>query len=221
MFEKQKALGGMLTLGIPSYRLGKEVINAEIDILKELGIEFKTGVEVGKDVSLKDLRSQGYEAFYLAIGAQAGRKLGIEGEDSEGVITGVDFLRNVNLGNDVKLEGNVVVIGGGNVAIDVARTATRVGASKVNMFCLESRKEMPALEEEIEEALAEDIGINNSWGPKRILQENGHVVGIEFKKCISVFDKDRRFSPVFDENETKIVKTNHVLISVGQGIDLG
>ena len=147
----------------------KDVVNAEIDILKELGVEFKTGVEVGKDVSLKDLRSQGYKAFYVAIGAQAGRKLGIEGEDAEGVITGVDFLRKVNLGEDLKLEGKVVVIGGGNVAIDVARTAARVGASKVDMFCLESREEMPALEEEIEEALSEDIVINNSWGPKRIL----------------------------------------------------
>lgn len=221
VFEKQKELGGMLTLGIPSYRLEKEVINAEIDILRELGVEFKTGVEVGTDVSLKDLRGQGYEAFYLAIGAQTGRNLGIEGEYAEGAITGVDFLRDVNLGNDVKLEGNVVVIGGGNVAIDVARTATRVGSSKVDMFCLESRKEMPALEEEIEDAMSEDIVINNSWGPKRILEENGRVIGIEFKKCLSVFDKDGKFSPIFDEKQTKIVKTNHVLISVGQGIAWG
>ncbi len=221
VFEKQKVLGGMLTLGIPSYRLEKDVINAEIDILRELGVEFKTGVEVGEDVSLKELRGQGYEAFYLAIGAQSGRKLGLEGEEAEGVVTGVDFLREVNLGNDIKLEGNVVVIGGGNVAIDVARTAGRVGASKVDMFCLESRKEMPALDEEIDEAMDEDIAINNSWGPKRILQENGRVVGIEFKKCLSVFDKNGRFSPAFDENETKIVKTNHVLISVGQGMDWG
>jgi NADPH-dependent glutamate synthase beta subunit-like oxidoreductase/NAD-dependent dihydropyrimidine dehydrogenase PreA subunit len=221
VFEKQKALGGMLTLGIPSYRLEKEVINSEIDILRELGVEFKTNVEVGTDVSLKELRNDGYEAFYLAIGAQAGRNLGIEGEDAEGVITGVDFLREVNLGNDIKLEGDVVVIGGGNVAIDVARTATRVGSSKVQMFCLESRKEMPALEEEIEDALSEDIGIDNSWGPKRILKENGRICGIEFKKCLSVFDEDGKFSPIFAENETKIVKTNHVLISVGQGMEWG
>jgi NADPH-dependent glutamate synthase beta subunit-like oxidoreductase/NAD-dependent dihydropyrimidine dehydrogenase PreA subunit len=221
VFEKQKALGGMLTLGIPSYRLEKEVVNAEIQILKELGVEFKTGVEVGKDVSLKELRSEGYEAFYLAIGAQAGRRLSIEGEDSEGVITGVDFLREVNLGNDIKLEGNVVVIGGGNVAIDVARTAARVGATKVDMYCLESQKEMPALEEEIEEAVSENIGINNSWGPKRILQENGRVVGIEFKKCLSVFDVNGKFSPVYDENETKLVKTNNILISVGQAMEWG
>lgn len=221
VFEKQKVLGGMLTLGIPSYRLEKNVINAEIDILRELGVTFKTGVEVGKDVTLQDLRTQGYEAFYLAIGAQSGRKLGIEGEDAEGVITGVDFLREVNLGNDRKLEGNVVVIGGGNVAIDVARTAARVGASKVEMFCLESQKEMPALPEEIEEAMAEDIGIQNSWGPKRILQENGRVVGVEFKKCLSVFDKDGKFNPTFDENQTKIVKAAYVLTSVGQAIEWG
>lgn len=221
VFEKQKVLGGMLTLGIPSYRLEKDVINAEIEILREIGVEFKTGVEVGKDISLKDLRGQGYEAFYIAIGAQSGRMLGIEGEDGEGVMTGVDFLREVNLGNEIKLEGEVVVIGGGNVAIDVARTATRVGKAKTSMFCLESRKEMPALDEEIDEALGEDIEINNSWGPKRILTENGKVVGIEFKKCISVFDENRRFSPKFDENEVKVVKTSNILISVGQGMDWG
>lgn len=221
VFEKQKALGGMLTLGIPSYRLEKDVINAEIDILRELGVEFKTGVEVGKDIGLEELRTQGYKAFYMAIGAQAGRKLGIEGEEAKGVVTGVDFLCDVNLGNDVKLEGTTVVIGGGNVAIDVARTATRVGSTSVEMFCLESREKMPALDEEVEEALAEDIMINNSWGPKRILQENGKVVGIEFKKCLSVFDKDGKFNPVFDENEIKVVKTNNVLISVGQAMEWG
>lgn len=221
VFEKQKVLGGMLTLGIPSFRLEKDVVNAEIDILKELGVEFKTGIEVGKDVSLHDLRSQGFEAFYLAIGAQAGKKLGLEGEDAEGVITGVEFLRKVNLDKDLKIEGQTIVIGGGNVAIDVARTAIRIGASQINMYCLENREEMPALEEEIEEALSEGIAINNSWGPKRILVENGRVSGVEFKKCISVFDENKRFNPKFDENETKIVKANNVLISVGQEIDWG
>ncbi|WP_346929101.1 FAD-dependent oxidoreductase [Clostridium sp.] len=221
VFEKQKVLGGMLTLGIPSYRLEKDVINAEIDILRELGVEFKTGVEVGKDISVKYLRGEGYKAFYIAIGAQGGRKLGIEGEEAEGVITGVDFLREVNLGNNISLDGEVVVIGGGNVAIDVARTATRVGSTNTSMFCLESRKEMPALDEEIDEALSEDIEINNSWGPKRILTENGKVVGIEFKKCISVFDENKRFNPKFDESEVKSVKASHILISVGQGIEWG
>ena len=221
VFEKQKALGGMLTLGIPSFRLEKDVVNAEIDVLKELGVEFKTGVEVGKDVSLKYLRDQGYEAFYLAIGAQSGRMLGVEGENAQGVITGVDFLRNVNLGEDIKLNGKVVVIGGGNVAIDVARTATRVGASHVDMFCLENRQEMPALGEEIDEAMSEGIGINNSWGPKRIITENGHVTGVEFKKCTSVFDENKRFNPKYDENETKIVEADCVLLSIGQAFDWG
>jgi NADPH-dependent glutamate synthase beta subunit-like oxidoreductase len=221
VFEKQKILGGMLMLGIPSYRLGKEVVNAEINILKELGVEFKTGVEVGKDVTLPELRENGYKAFYVAIGAQAGRSLGLEGEEAAGVMTGVEFLRKVNLGENLKLNGETIVIGGGNVAIDVARTAERIGASQIDMYCLESRKEMPALDEEIEEALSEGIVVNNSWGPKRIVQENGHVTGVEFKKCVSVFDENGRFNPTFDENETKIVKANYVLTSVGQGIDWG
>lgn len=221
VFEKQKVLGGMLTLGIPSFRLEKNVVNSEIEVLRALGVQFKTQVEVGKDISLKDLRAQGYKAFYLAIGAQAGRKLGIEGEDSEGVITGVEFLRNINLGNDLTVNGKTVVIGGGNVAIDVARTAVRTGASEVNMFCLESRKDMPALAEEIEEALAEGIIINNSRGPKRILIENGRTAGVEFMKCISIYDENGKFNPIYDESDVITVKADHVLLSVGQSIDLG
>ncbi len=221
VFEKEQALGGMLTLGIPSFRLEKEVVNAEIDILKELGVKFRTGIEVGKDITLKDLRSQGYQAFYLAIGAQAGRQLGIEGEDAEGVITGVDFIRAVNLGKESSLKGNVIVIGGGNVAIDVARSAARVGADQVKMFCLETQAEMPALEEEVEEAISEGIELNNSWGPKRILTQNGHVIGVEFKRCISVFDADGRFHPVYDENDIISVQADTVLLSIGQSIEWG
>jgi len=221
VFEKQKVAGGMLTLGIPSFRLEKNVINAEIDVIKELGVEIKTGVEVGKDVSLEDLRKQGFEAFYLAIGAQGGRKIGIEGENGKGVFTGIDFLRDVNLGNKIKLKGDTIVIGGGNVAIDVARTAVRTGSSKVEIYCLESRKQMPALEEEIDEAIAEKIGINNSWGPKRIILENGRVTGVEFRKCVSVFDKNGKFSPVFNDKEIKTVKADNVIISAGQSMDWG
>ncbi|MEF9971580.1 MAG: FAD-dependent oxidoreductase, partial [Oscillospiraceae bacterium] len=165
VFEKQEKLGGMLTLGIPSFRLEKDVVNAEIDILREMGVQFKTGVEVGRDITLDDLRNEGYKGFYLAIGAQAGKKLGLEGEDAENVITGVDFLRNVNLGKNAALSGRVIVIGGGNVAIDVARTAVRENAQDVKMLCLESAAEMPALPEEIEEARAENIAIENGWGP--------------------------------------------------------
>jgi NADPH-dependent glutamate synthase beta subunit-like oxidoreductase len=221
VFEKEKVPGGMLMLGIPAFRLGKEVVEAEIDILKEIGIEFKTGVEVGRDVTIPELRNQGYKAFYAAIGAKAGRGLNLEGETSEGAMTGVEFLRRVNLGEDLKLSGRVIVIGGGNVAIDVARTAERIGAAQVHMYCLESRDEMPALDEEIQEALSEGIIINNSWGPKGILTENGHVTGVEFKKCISVFDKNGKFSPAYNENETKTAEAEHVLISIGQAMEWG
>lgn len=221
VFEKQEKLGGMLTLGIPSFRLEKDVVNAEIDILRELGVKFKTGVEVGRDVTLDELRSQGFEAFYIAIGAQSGRKLGIDGENAKGVIAGVDFLREVNLGKAESLSGKVVVIGGGNVAIDVARTAIRENSENVGMFCLESRNEMPALPEEIEEALEENIIINNGWGPKRIVTENGRVSGVEFKRCISVFDANGKFSPKYDENDTKFVPADFVLLSVGQSIYWG
>lgn len=221
LFEKEKVLGGMLTLGIPSFRLEKNVINAEIDILKELGVEFKTGVEVGRDISLNELRDQGFKAFYIAIGACMGRNLGIEGENVENVITGIDFMRDVNLGKKLKLEGNVIVIGGGNVAIDVARTATRIGNTQIKMYCLESREQMPALPEEIEEALSENIEINNSWGPKRVIVENSRATGVEFKKCVSVFDKSGRFNPSYDENNTIIVKADTVLLSIGQGMNWG
>lgn len=217
VFEKEERLGGMLTMGIPSFRLEKEVMDAEIEVLKELGVKFKTGVEVGKDVTLDELRAQGYKGFYLAIGAQGGRKIGIEGEDAAGVLTGIEFLRNVNLGKDAKLPGKVVVIGGGNVAIDVARAAVRESAQSVTMLCLESTKEMPALPEEIAEAKEEGIQIQNGWGPKRILVENGKVTGVEFKKCVSVFE-DGKFAPKYDENETITVSADYVLLSIGQSI---
>lgn len=221
VFEKQEKLGGMMTLGIPSFRLEKNVVEAEIDVLRGLGVEFRTGVEVGKDVTLEELRSQGYKAFYLAIGAQGGRALGIEGEDAQGVVPGVTFLRDVNLGKDVKLTGKTLVIGGGNVAIDVARTALRVGGENVTMFCLEGRKEMPALAEEIGETLHEGIAIENGWGPKRILTENGKVTGVEFRKCTRVFDENHRFGPQYDDNDTQVVEAENVLLAIGQSIVWG
>ncbi len=221
VFEKEQKLGGMLTMGIPAFRLEKDVVAAEIDIIREMGVEFKTGVEVGKDVTLDQLRSQGYKAFYLAPGAQGGRKVGIEGEDAEGVLSGIEFLRNLNQDETRKVSGKAVVVGGGNVAIDVSRTAVRAGAETVQQFCLESRQEMPAAEEEIMEAEEEHIVIQNGWGPKRVLVENGKVKGIEFKKCISVFDENHRFSPKYDENDVMTVEADYVLLSVGQSIQWG
>jgi NADPH-dependent glutamate synthase beta subunit-like oxidoreductase/Na+-translocating ferredoxin:NAD+ oxidoreductase RNF subunit RnfB len=221
VFEKRDTLGGMLTLGIPSFRLEKDIIRAEIDVLGALGVEFRTGVDVGADLSLDALRAEGYAAFYIAIGAQNGRALGIEGEDAASVRGGVDFLRAVNGGADAGLRGKTIVIGGGNVAIDVARTAVRVGSVNVDMYCLESREEMPALEEETEEALSEGVSIHNGRGPKRILTENGLVKGVEFRRCLSVFDENGRFNPAYDDADTIIAEADNVLISVGQGVDWG
>ncbi len=221
VFEKQALPGGMLTLGIPAFRLEKNVVNAEIDILREMGVEIRCGVEVGKDVTLAELRQQGFEAFYIAIGAQASRKLNIPGEDAAGVYGGVDFVRRINLGETVRLKGKGIVIGGGNVAIDVARSAVRVGAESLNLYCLEGRQEMPALDEEIAEAEAEGIAVNNGWGPKRILTRDGQVTGVEFKKCVSVFDASGRFNPTYDENAIEVVKADFVLVAIGQAIDWG
>ncbi|NLV87536.1 MAG: FAD-dependent oxidoreductase, partial [Clostridiales bacterium] len=222
VFEKEEKPGGMMITGIPSFRLDKKVVNAEIEVLRRLGVEFKCGVEVGKDITLDELRKEGFEAFYVAIGAQGGRKLGIEGEDAQGVISGVDFLRKVNLCQKIRVSGNVVVIGGGNVAVDVARAAVRMDKTEsTKMYCLESEKEMPALPEEQEEARADGIEINNGWGPKKIIVEDGKVTGVEFKKCVSVFDAEGKFAPEYDENTTITVAADYVLLSVGQSIEWG
>jgi thioredoxin reductase/NAD-dependent dihydropyrimidine dehydrogenase PreA subunit len=167
------------------------------------------------------LRVQGFKAFYVAIGAQNGRKLNIENEDHPDVMSGVDFLRQVNLGQAKALSGRVIVIGGGNVAIDVARTAVRTPAESVTLVSLESRAEMPALPDELAEAEAEQVGILNGWGPQRILVHNGKITGVQFKRCVSVFDANKRFSPVYDESDTMIVAADHVLVSVGQSIAWG
>ena len=222
VFEKEQRAGGMLTNGIPSFRLEKNVIQAEIDVLTEMGVEFRFNTEVGRDVTIKQLREQGYKAFYLAIGAQGGRMAGVPGEDADGVCTGVDFLRSVNLDEaNARVSGKTVVVGGGNVAIDVARTALRAGAAEVVMCCLESRDAMPAAKEEIDEALGEGITVNNGWGPKEILTENGHVTGIVFQKCTSVTDADGRFNPQYDENDCMTVACENVLLSIGQSIVWG
>lgn len=221
VFEKNEKPGGMLVYGIPSYKLEKDVVAAEIDVIREMGVDIRCGVEVGKDITLDELRAQGYKAFYIAIGCQGGRKAGIPGEDAQGVMTAVDFLRTVGGNPDYPVEGEVVVVGGGNVAIDVARSSVRCGANSVSMFCLESRDAMPASVEEVEEARVEGVDVNCGWGPKEILTENGKVTGIVFKKCLSVLDENGRFAPVYDENQTKTVACSHVYLSIGQAIEWG
>lgn len=221
VFERQKSPGGMLVYGIPSFRLEKEVIDAEIEVLREMGVEFKCGVEVGKDITIQQLRDQGYKAFYVAIGAQGGRKTGVPGEAAEGVVTGVEFLNRVNREGTLTLSGKTVVVGGGNVAIDVARTALRCKSEEVSMFCLESAETMPAAKDEVEEAKEEGIQVNNGWGPKEILTENGKVTGIVFKRCTAVLDAEGRFNPQYDENDTRTVPCENVLLSIGQSIVWG
>lgn len=216
VFDKDPIPGGMLTKGIPNFRLEKDVVNAEIDILKELGVEFRCGVEVGKDVTIPQLREQGYKAFYVAIGLQNGLHVNVEGEDLIGVSSGIDFLRSVNRGDTAAIEGDTVVIGGGNAAIDVARACTRLGNGSVNMYCLETDADMPTVPDEKNEALAEGVIINNCWGPAKILGENGHVTGVVFKRCLSVRDENGKFSPKYDETETITVPCSNVLVSIGQ-----
>ena len=221
IFEKNAEPGGMLRYGIPSYKLEKDLLAAEIDVIRQLGVEIRCGVEVGKDVTIEDLREQGYKGFYAAIGCQRGRKPGISGENAEGAYTAVDFLRKAGGSESFPLEGDVVVVGGGNVAIDAARVSSRCTDAKISMFCLETREKMPASNEEIEEALEEGIELNCGWGPKEILEEDGHVRGAVFKKCTRVFDAQGRFSPEYDENDTVTVPCRHVIFSVGQAIDWG
>ena len=221
IFEKNAEPGGMLRYGIPSYKLEKDLLAAEIDVIRQLGVEIRCGVEVGKDVTIEDLREQGYKGFYAAIGCQRGRKPGISGENAEGAYAAVDFLREAGAKESFSLEGDVVVVGGGNVAIDAARISSRCTDAKISMFCLEAREKMPASDEEIEEALEEGIELNCGWGPKEVLEENGHVSGVVFKKCTRVFDAQGRFSPEYDENDTVTVPCRHVIFSVGQAIDWG
>ena len=228
VFEKEKRPGGMLLNGIPSFRLEKSVIEAEIDVLRQMNVEFRCGVEVGKDITIPELRTEGYKAFYVAVGAQGGRLAGVPGEDAVGVQTGVDFLRKINLAeevemlpDDIRLSGRTVVIGGGNVAIDVARTALRAGSESVGMYCLESLAEMPAAADEVAEAREEGIVVWNGWGPKEILADNGKVKGIVLKKCVSVFDGNGRFHPVYDENECITVECENILLSIGQSVEWG
>ena len=221
IFEKNEEPGGMLRYGIPSYKLEKDLLAAEIDVIRELGVEIRCGVEIGKDITIEELREQGYKGFYVAIGCQRGRKPGITGENAKGTYAAVDFLREAGAKERFALEGDVVVVGGGNVAIDAARISSRCVDAKISMFCLEQREHMPASKEEIAEALEEGIELNCGWGPKEVLEENGKVTGVVFKKCTRVLDEQGRFSPEYDEEQTVTIPCKHVIFSVGQAIEWG
>ena len=221
VFEKNPHPGGMLRYGIPSFKLEKDVIDAEIEILKELGVEIRCGVEVGKEVTLTDLRADGYKAFYLAIGCQGGRKAGVPGEEAAGIQTAVNLLRTVGDDENYKMSGRTVVIGGGNVAIDAARVSLRCGADAVTMVCLEPRDGMPASAEEIAEAEEEGTAIRCGYGPKEFVTENGHMTAVVLKKCTGLYNPEGRFAPTYDENDTITLPCDNVVLSIGQCIEWG
>ncbi|GEM_PF-619998 len=219
IFEKLPVKGGMLATGVPQFRLPTEVIGSDIAYIESAGVEIKTGMAFGEDFAIKDLFDQGYKAVFVAIGAALGAKLNIPGADHDGVLIGLDFLRNVRLDGAVKIGKRVVVIGGGSVAVDIAMTAIRLGAETVQMACVESRQEMPADHQELEDAIAEGVLIYDGWGPKRITGD-GQASGVELVKCTSVFDDQGRFCPTYDESTDKSLDADTVIIAIGQGVDL-
>ena len=222
VFEKNAFPGGMMRYGIPSYKLEKDVIDAEIEIIKELGVEIKCGVEVGKDITIQQLRDEGYKAFYIAIGCQSGKLPGIDGEDATNCEVALDFLKRISIDEKQDLNGKVIVIGGGNVAIDCARVAHRLNGKDIEIYSLETRDTMPASIEEIKEAEEEGITINNSWGPKEIIKNvDGSVKHVVFKKCLSTLDENGKFNPVYDEEDITIVPADHVIFAIGQAVDWG
>ena len=217
IFEKLDEPGGMMRVGIPEYRLPRNILATEIGVIEKMGVEIKTGVTFGTDITLDSLKKDGYSAVFMGIGLHGGRKLGVENEDAEGVLQGVDFLRDVAMGKEVEIGEDVLVVGGGNVAIDVALSAKRKGAKNVTLICLEKREEMPAWEHEIEEALEGEIQIVNSFGPKSFFIDKGSKVsGIEFKTCTAVFDEDGRFSPQYDDDACQPFFGDTVIVSIGQ-----
>lgn len=229
VFEIEPIAAGMLAVGVPAYRLPRELIKKEIEVIEALGVEIRCGVEIGKDISFAGLR-ESFAATLIAVGAKSSRGLNLKGESGPGVFGGVDLLRAVSLGEEIKVDGEVVVIGGGNVAYDVARsvvrqiafdtarTAARLGAtSRVHLVSLESAEEMPADTIEIVEGDEEGIERHNGWGPTEIVRDdNGNVVGVVFRRCRRVYDENRRFSPVYDDQDTKTIPCDAVLLAVGQ-----
>jgi len=218
IYEALPAAGGMLRWGIPEYRLPKKVLAHEIELIRRKGVTFVLNCRVGEDISIEKIRAEN-DAVFIGVGAHKSRKLGVEGEELTNVHQGTEFLRQAGSEEDKPtVRKKVVVIGGGNVAVDVARTALRLGAENVEMVALEQHNEMPAYPEEIEATLAEGIKIRNGWGPRNILGD-GSVAGIELKRCIQVFDKEGHFNPVYDENDRISIVADQVIVAIGQKND--
>jgi formate dehydrogenase (NADP+) beta subunit len=255
IFEAAPVPGGMMHLGIPEYRLPRDVLQAQIREILELGPELRVNARLGRDFTFADLRRQGYKAVLMAFGLHRSRELNLPGHDLDGVVKGIDFLLNVNLGYRFQIGKQVVVIGGGNVAIDVARSAMReqqkmtteglpdqltssemdvamkefmdvsraalrMGAREVQLVCLESRAEMPASEEEIEEGVVEGINLRPSLGPKQFIGNGGKLTGLEVMRCVSVFDENRRFNPKFETGTEYVIPCDTAILAIGQASDL-
>jgi NADPH-dependent glutamate synthase beta subunit-like oxidoreductase len=220
VFEKLPVAGGMMSVGIPEYRLPRDVVSHEIKVIQDMGVEIKKGITFGKDISFKSLKQDGYKAVFLATGLHRDRRLNIDKEDMKDVLKGVDFLRDVSLGHSVSIGKKAVVIGGGNVAIDVALTCIRKGATAVSMVCLEQRNEMPAWEHEIQEAMEEGVEIINGFGPNKLLEKNGKLSGIELKRCNSVFDEKGIFNPTYDARDLTTLEADTIVVAIGQAADL-
>lgn len=215
VFERRSKAGGMMRFGIPRYRLPEDLLDREIRSVFDLGVEFRACRSLGKDFTLEQLKHDGYEAIFLALGAQSSRRIPLEGANHPDVFWGLDFLERMTEGEEVFLKERVLVVGGGSVAVDVARTALRRGAREVTMVCLEKREEMPAQGCELEGAIREGVRLIHSWGPRRIVMDNGSIKGLELIRCVSVVDDRGVFSPSFNE-VTQMVEGNQVILAVGQ-----
>jgi NADPH-dependent glutamate synthase beta subunit-like oxidoreductase len=220
VFEAQPLLGGMLRVGIPEYRLPGNILDAQINYIEGMGVDFKTNACFGKDLTLGGLKKKEYQAVLFAIGAQQSRRIEIDGAQLPDVLWGLDFLSDVKLKGKVRIKDRVVVIGGGNVAIDAALTALRLGAKDVRIVCLECREEMPAHEEAIKTAIDEGVDISVSWGPRRVVGDRKSVKEIELVRCLSVFDKTGKFKPSFEERTTRSMETDMVIFAIGENTDL-
>ena len=235
VFEADSEPGGMLMVGVPIFRLPRDLVRHEIQAILSLGVELKCNQQLGRDFTIADLRAQGYRAIFLGIGLPKGRRLDLLGGNSEGVLDGMEFLRAFNSGTPLPLGRRIVVIGGGNVAYDVARSAVRPhddaydvarsalrisGDKEVHVVCLESRAEMPADEIEVIEGAEEGVRLHNSRGPREVLTEDGRVAALRTVRCTAVFDAQRRFSPTFDESDIQDIPADNVIFAIGQQSDL-
>ncbi len=222
VYDSDDRAGGAVRHYIPLYRLPDEAIDQDIEEIAEQGVKFRYGQELGKDFTIEQLEKEGYQSVLLAMGLPVSRGLNIPGSEGEGILNALPFLKDVKR-NNFKFEGSptVIVIGGGNVAMDVARSAVRAGAGKVKLACLECNEEMPAFSWEIEEAQEEGVEMNPSWGPDAVIRENGKIKGLGIVECTCVFDDQGRFNPEFNKESQDMLEGDIVIFAIGQGGDAG